>query len=56
MSKVVDSIIGCADRFVSQFLCGMELRTKHGDPATAALQFDFGYPRTIYEGLQCLDP
>jgi hypothetical protein len=56
MAKIVDSLIGCADRFVSQFLCGLELHTRHGDPSTAAIVGNVLYPRTIYDGLTCSDP
>ena len=55
-AKIIDGLVGCADRFVSQFLCGLELRSKHGDPSTASLEGSFPYPRTIYEGLTCNDP
>jgi hypothetical protein len=55
MAKVVDGIIGCADRFVSQFLCGLELRVKHGDSSTASVEGNFIYPRTLIAGGEDLD-
>lgn len=55
MAKVVDGIIGCADRFVSQFLCGLELSVKHGDTSTASVEGSFVYPRTLIAGGDDLD-
>ena len=62
IAKVVDGIIGCADRFVSQFLCGLELRVKHGDVSTASVEGNLLYPRQLVAAspgvreLHCRDP
>ena len=39
-----------ADRFVSQFLCGLELRTYNGDPLTATVHGSLEYPRVLVAG------
>tara|TARA_Y100000389_G_scaffold150294_1_gene149842 strand:- start:135 stop:617 length:483 start_codon:yes stop_codon:yes gene_type:complete len=55
-AKVIDGLVGCADRFVSQFLCGLEMRAKHGDASTAAVEGNWLYPRELYSGFTCNDP
>ena len=50
MALMIDGAVGCADRFVSQFLCGLELRTYNGDPATAQVHGSLDFPRVLVAG------
>ena len=69
LANVVDTVVGCADRVVGRFLCGLEVHTKSGDPATATIHGNLGYPRVLIAGsededgdglsapsLECADP
>jgi hypothetical protein len=64
MAQIFDSVIGCADRIVTQFLCGMEINVLDGDPSTAALQGNFLFrpPRELVSAsattpsVSCNDP
>lgn len=49
MSMVMDGVIGCMDRQVSYYLCGLELDIKDGDPSTASIEGNFLYipPRVL---------
>ena len=49
MASVVDGVLGCADRQVSMFLCGLELDIKDGDSSTASIEGNFLYPRVLVE-------
>ena len=40
----MDGIVGCADRFISQFLCGLSFGIKHADVTTAGVLTDLSYP------------
>ena len=55
-AKVVDGLVGCPDTWVSMFLCGLEVRVKHGDVSTAAVEGNPIYPRELYAGFYCYDP
>lgn len=61
-ATVMDSVTGCADRFVTTFLCGMSVSVSNGDPGTASLKGSFFYPRELVRGTQhspevtCSDP
>jgi hypothetical protein len=48
-SSVVDGAIGCFDRQISQWLCGLELDISDGDMSTAAIKGSFLYipPRVL---------
>ena len=56
MAQVIDGLVGCMDSWATFWLCGVEVRIKHGDTSTASLEGNFGYPRTLYEGFTCHDP
>ena len=49
LSAVMDGAIGCFDRQVSMFLCGLELNIMDGDASTATLEGNFLYdpPRML---------
>jgi hypothetical protein len=49
LSAVMDGAIGCFDRQVSMFLCGLELNIMDGDASTATLEGSFLYdpPRML---------
>ena len=49
MSQVMDTVVGCFDRQVSMFLCGLELNVMGGDTSTASIQGNFMYmpPRVL---------
>ena len=49
MSAVMDGIVGCLDRQVSTFLCGLEVDIKDGDTSTASIEGNFLYmpPRVL---------
>lgn len=49
MSSIVDGIVGCFDRKISRFLCGLELNIKDGDTSTASIEGNFLYipPRVL---------
>jgi hypothetical protein len=51
MASVVDGVLGCMDRQVSMFLCGLELDIKDGDASTASIEGNFLYipPRVLVE-------
>lgn len=55
MAKVVDGLVGCADRPVSYFLCGLEMHAAHGDPGEIAIKGNYLYPRTLIGGGQDMD-
>ena len=63
------SLVPQADRAIGRFLCGLELHTKSGDPATTTIHGNLGYPRVLIAGsededgdglsapsLECADP
>jgi len=43
MSAVMDGVIGCMDRRVSYFLCGLEVDIMDGDSSTAAIKGNLLY-------------
>ena len=49
MSAIVDGVVGCFDRQVSRWLCGLEVDIKDGDTTTAAITGNFLYlpPRVL---------
>ena len=49
MSAVMDGVVGCMDRQVSRFLCGLEVDIKDGDTSTASIEGNFLYmpPRVL---------
>jgi len=49
MSGIVDAVIGCFDREISFFLCGLEVDIKDGDTTTASIEGNFLYipPRVL---------
>lgn len=57
MSAVMDGVVGCMDRRVSAFLCGLELDIADGDSSTASIKGNFLYmpPRVLVEGGDDLD-
>ena len=57
MSAVVDGIIGCLDRRVSIYLCGLEVDISDGDSSTAAIEGNFLYmpPRVLVAAGEDLD-
>ena len=40
------------DRFIGRFLCGLEVHTKSGDPATATIHGNLVYPRVLVAGAE----
>ena len=50
LAKVVDGLVGCPDRPVAYFLCGLELRAAHGDPGFISVEGNLFYPRTLIGG------
>ena len=40
------------DRFIGRFLCGLEVHTKSGDPATATIHGNLIYPRVLVAGAE----
>lgn len=51
-ANVMDTLIGCPDRFIGRFLCGLEVHTKSGDPATATIHGNLIYPRVLVAGAE----
>jgi hypothetical protein len=49
MSSIVDGLIGCFDKKISTFLCGLEVDIKDGDVTTASIEGNFLYipPRVL---------
>lgn len=49
MSAVMDGLVGCLDRQISTFLCGLEVDIKDGDTSTASIEGNFLYmpPRVL---------
>ena len=49
MAAVMDGLVGCFDKPVSAFLCGLELNVKNNDLSTASLEGNFFYdpPRVL---------
>ena len=43
------------DRFIGRFLCGLEVHTKSGDPATATIHGNLIYPRVLVAGAEDTD-
>lgn len=56
-SAVMDGIVGCLDRQVSTWLCGLEVDIADGDTSTAAIKGNFLYmpPRVLVEEGEDLD-
>ena len=50
LANVVDVVVGCADRMIARFLCGLEVKTRGGDPITATLHGNLFYPRVLVAG------
>lgn len=57
MSAVMDGVIGCLDRQVSYFLCGLEVDIMDGDSSTAAIKGNLLYmpPRVLVAEGEDLD-
>ena len=49
------SCVPQADRAIGRFLCGLEVRTKNGDPATTTIHGNLGYPRVLVAGSEDTD-
>jgi hypothetical protein len=49
MANVVGGLVGCADRTVTNFLCGMRIEVSGGDLSTASLEGGLAYDRTLIE-------
>ena len=55
-AKALDAVIGCFDRRIAKFLCGLEVHVKHGDASQTSVEGNFFYPRELYAGFSCTDP
>lgn len=57
MSAVMDGVVGCLDRRVSYFLCGLEVDIMDGDSSTAAIKGNLLYmpPRVLVAEGEDLD-
>lgn len=50
MAYVADGLIGCTDRTISRYLCGIEFKVRGGDPITASLDGNLFFPRVLVAG------
>ena len=56
-SAVMDGVVGCFDRQISRWLCGLEVDIADGDSSTASIKGNFLYmpPRVLVEAGEDLD-
>jgi hypothetical protein len=56
-AAIMDGVVGCFDKRVSIFLCGLELNIADGDTSTAAIEGSFFYipPRVLVAEGEDLD-
>lgn len=55
LAAAKDGIIGCADGFVSKFMCGLSVDVKHGDISTVSINGNPIWPRVLIEGSEDRD-
>ena len=55
LAAAKDGIIGCADGFVSKFMCGLSVDVKHGDLSTVAINGNPIWPRVLLDGSEDRD-
>lgn len=55
LAAAKDGIIGCADVWVSKFLCGLSVDISHGDLSTVTINGNPIWPRVLLDGSQDRD-